>query len=154
MRTVEYAIDGKVRPDLKGKIVRIKVAESIAEAATLCDNGTDGVVEKFVDGYTIRVQDTIRRLSAPGSEVTLEKLQETADGLILKHRAPGQGPKPRTAAGEAQAKARDAGNKLFEKALADEKFRERLEKLGALDAEEFNAWRQAREKAQAEKAKA
>ena len=144
MRTIEYALQGKEVPaSMRGQIVKIKAPESVAEAASLCENGETGVVDKFTDAYVIACQGRLRT-AAGKKDATLESVRAVASGFKIKPRAEGTGErkevKPETVAKRAAA---SSGNKLFTR-IRDAKDRAaelaRFVKLNVVDEAEFTEW--------------
>lgn len=157
MRTLGYKLTGKDVPTpLVGTIVNIKVPETYKEAESLTKNGEADVVAKFADGYVIALQGKLRTRSGKKAEggalvETAESLQTIADGYVYSVQAEGS---PREAKPETKQNraAASVGNKIFEKALVDEKFRAQMAKNDMLDG--FDEWKAARDAAQAAKAPA
>ena len=153
-RYVKYALQGKEVPShLKGQIVNIKVAESVADGvASKVYASEQALVEKANDGVVIAVQGGLRIKS--GKEgMTLAKLQEWADAYCYDVRTEGQGPrevKPETKVNRAAAAS---ANKSFERALTDEAFLAKGIKNGYIDEGDFLAWKAAREELAATTAK-
>lgn len=155
MRTLPYKLTGKDVPAaLVGTIVNIKVPETYKEAEALTKNGEADVCAKFADGYVIALQGKLRTRSGKkmdgGALVeTAESLQKIADEYVYSVQAEGS---PREAKPETKQNraAASVGNKIFEKALVDEKFRAQMAKNDMLDG--FDDWKAAREAAQAAKA--
>lgn len=158
MRTQNYTLQGgDVPAHLKGTVIRLKVAESVAEMTQLCGGNEGLAVSKFNDGYAIALQGVLRRRSGKTKDgqptETPETLQAFADGYTLAERAEGTARevKPETKANRVAA---DQSNKNFERALTDEQFRKQGIKFGFIDEDAFNAWKQARDEAAAAKAAA
>lgn len=152
MRTLPYKLTGKDVPAaLAGTTINIKVAETLDEAKALTANGESDVVAKFADGYVIALQGKLRNRSGKkrddGTLVeSAESLQSIADTYKYSVQAEGvaREVKPETKATRAAA---SVGNKIFERALIDEKFRATMEKNGMLEG--FDEWQQARDAAKA-----
>jgi len=150
MRTMNYALEGKGVPaTLRGKVVRIRLAETPEDRLTLANGDEANVTAKFNDGYVIAGQARLRPLA--GKEgATLEGLQTFMDNFVYVVKVTGEGKarevKPETKQNRIAAAA---ANKNFEKALVDEQFRTRGIKFGFIDEAEFNEWKTAREAVQA-----
>jgi hypothetical protein len=150
MRTLPYKLTGKEVPAaLVGTIINIRVPENYKEAESLTKNGESDVVAKFGDGYVIALQGKLRTRSGKkredGSLVeTAESLQKIGDEYVYAVQAEGapKAVKPETVG---QRAAKNVGNKIFERALTDEKFRALMQKNDMLEG--FDDWRAAREAA-------
>lgn len=155
MRSLNYKLTGKDVPSaLVGTVVSIKIPETYKEAEALTKNGESDVVAKFADGYVIALQGKLRTRSGKKAEdgsfiETPATLQSIADGYIYSVQAEGtpREAKPETKQNRAAA---SVGNKIFEKALVDEKFRAQMAKNDMLDG--FEEWVAARDAALAAKA--
>lgn len=144
MRTAEYVLTGKEVPQsLAGTVIRIRVPETLEDAKALTKNGESDVVAKFGDGYAIALQGQLRTRSGKTKDGALvetpESLQKLADEYVYAVLAKGA---PKSVKPETKAKraAVSSGNKLFEKARADEKFRAQMIKNGIIDEAEFGDW--------------
>src|SRR5690348_12300057 len=150
MLTIAYELQGGTVPEsMRGKVINLRVAESLAEAASLCVDGEAGVVDKFNDGNVIRIQGRLRDKAAAAlktangnPDAAITALQEFASTSQYVTRKEGEGVArgPKTAKGKQQAVAATSGNRLFEKCLGDEQFLARMEKQGIVDRAEFDAW--------------
>lgn len=155
MRSLAYKLTGKdVPPALVGTVINIKLPETYKEAESLTKNGESDVVAKFADGYVIALQGKLRTRSGKKAEdgsfvENATSLQAIADGYVYSVQAEGtpREAKPETKQNRAAA---SVGNKIFEKALVDEKFRTQMQKNDMLDG--FEEWKAAREAALAAKA--
>lgn len=150
MRTLNYALDGKGVPDtLKGKVVRIRLAETPDERLSLAAGDEANVTAKFNDGYVIALQARLRPLAAKDG-ASLDSLQKFADEYTYQVKVTGEGKtrevKPET---KANRTAAEQGNANFERALTDTQFRDRGIKFGFIDEAKFNAWMEARQASQA-----
>lgn len=146
MRTVAYALKGKeIPPHLVGTVINIRVAESdadIGEGKVFAS--ADAMREKANDGVVIAVQGLLRNKAAnTKTPATAESLQKFADGYTYDVRAEGvaRTVKPETKATRAAA---STGNRIFERAASDEKFRTQMVKNGLIDLAEFEAWQAAK----------
>lgn len=154
MRKLAYKLQGgDVPAHLKGTVIYIKIAETVAEQTQLAGGNEALGVAKFADGYAISAQGILRRRSGKvdkdGKHVeTPETLQAFADGFVLAERAEGT---PRETKPETKVKnsAAAAGNAMFEKALGDEDFYKRGVKFGFIDETAFAEWKANREAAKA-----
>jgi len=150
MRTLNYALDGKGVPaHLKGKVVRIRLAETPEERLELAGGDEANVTAKFNDGYVIAGQARLRPLA--GKEgATLEGLQAFADKFVYVVKVTGDGKarevKPETKQNRVAA---EQANANFERALTDQQFRDRGIKFGFIDEAKYTAWVEARNAAQA-----
>lgn len=150
MRTLGYKLTGKdVPPALVGTIINIRVPETYKEAESLTKNGENDVTAKFADGYVIALQGLLRTRSGKKLEGgalvnTAATLQKLADEYVYSVQADGS---PREAKPETKQNraAASVGNKIFEKALVDEKFRAQMAKNDMLDG--FDEWQAARQAA-------
>ena len=152
-RTLAYKLTGKEVPAaLAGTTVNIKIAETYKEAEALTKNGEADVVAKFADGYVIALQSKLRTRASKKDKATgallesAESLQKIADEYVYSVQAEGapREVKPQTKAARA---SQNTGNKVFERCLTDEKFRNQMERAGMLEG--FDEWRAAREATQA-----
>lgn len=155
MRTLAYELKGKDVPAaLVGTTLNIRIPETYKEAEALTKNGESDVVAKFADGYVIALQGKLRTRSGKKAEdgsfvESAASLQKIADEYVYSVQAEGtpREAKPETKQNRAAA---SVGNKIFEKALVDEKFRAQMAKNDMLDG--FEEWKAAREAALAAKA--
>lgn len=155
MRTLGYKLTGKDVPTaLVGTVISIKVPETYKEAEGLTKNGESDVVAKFADGYVIALQGKLRTRSGKKSDdgsfvENATTLQKIADEYVYSVQAEGS---PREAKPETKQNraAASVGNKIFEKALIDEKFRAQMQKNEMLDG--FEEWKAARDAVQTAKA--
>lgn len=149
MRTMNYALEGKGVPStLRGKVVRIRLAETPEDRLILAGGDEANVTAKFNDGYVIADQARLRQLAAKEG-ATLESLQAFSDSYTYVVKATGTGT-PREVKPETKQNriAASSANKNFEKALTDKQFYDRGVKFGFIDEAEFAEWKTAREAAQ------
>jgi hypothetical protein len=160
MRHVEYELQGKDVPtELRGKVLKLRVPETLAEGEAMCRDGQEGVLAKFADGRIITVQGILRNRSAKAlkdANGDVDKALATLQGIEDAHQyaiqREGSGPsKPKTAQGRQTKAAASSGNRLFEKCLADETFLARMVKQQIVDQAEFDDWKAARAEAEAAK---
>lgn len=145
MLTLKYKLTGKDVPThLAGTVIDISVPENYKDAESLTKNGEPDVAAKFGDGYVIALQGALRTRSGKKAEDgtfvnDAAALQAFATGYKYSVQAEGtpRAVKPET---KVQRTEREAGNKLFERAAEDEKFRNICIKNGVIDAEVFAAW--------------
>ena len=154
MRTIPYALRGKEVPaHLAGTIINIRVAESTADVGDGKPFASStAMLEKANGGYVIALQGLLRaKAGNTKTPATAESLQAFANGYTYDVRGEGAPRivKPETKATRAAA---SMGNRIFERAMIDEKFRSQMIKNGQLDESEFAAWQDA--KAEAAKAQA
>lgn len=145
MRTLAYELQGKDVPaHLKGVVINIRQPENYKDAETLTKNGEPDVAAKFGDGYAIGLQGALRTRSGKKNEDGTfvndqASLQAFSDGYVYSVQAEGT---PRVVKPETkQARTeREAGNKLFEKAASDEKFRNMCIKNGVIEQAAFDEY--------------
>jgi len=174
MRNHSYEVQkgNQVLPTHVGKNVTWQKAETIGEALGLPTDVGQRISQMIADATKtttnphfeneqalvaaaeqqrdIAVREDIRAvLSKP--EGTLDGAAKVANELTIGAPRSGSGRVSKTAKpATQQARAeKDVGNKIFERALVDEKFRSQMAKAGFLDG--FDAWQAAREAAQAAK---
>ncbi len=148
MRTQEYKLaGGDVPAHLKGQVIRIRAAETVAEQTLLAGGNEALGVGKFVDGYVIAAQGVARRASAK-ENATVATVQEAIDKFTLAERAAGSPReiKPETKGNNA---ARDNQIKNFERGLIEPNFLKQGVKLGFIDEDAFNTWKAAKDEAKA-----
>lgn len=171
MRAHSYEVQrgNEVRPEHVGKTVTWQKAQTIGEALGLPTDAAQEI-SRIIAGVTsksgahfeseaalvaageqqrdIAVRDDIRTILGK-EDGTVEKAAKAAQELVIGAPRTSDGKvtkakKPETIAKNAAA---SSGNKLFEKALVDEKFRASMIRNGVLDEAEFQTWQSAREAA-------
>ena len=149
MRTQEYILQGKEVPaKFRGTKVALRVPETHAEAVQLCGGDESAANGLFTDAWVIYMQGRLRRAS--GKEgATAESLAQAAATLTYQRAAAGT---PKTAKPKTVVKrqAENAGNKIFERMLADASYRQRAIENGFVEQETFDAWVAARKAAEAQ----
>jgi hypothetical protein len=170
----EIAKGNEVSPEFVGKTVTWQKAETIGEALGL-PTDVAAQVSALIAGATkttqnphfesekalvaageqqrdIAVREDIRSTLAKDAKTpgTIDAAAKVANELTIgSPRAGGKvgkAVKPQTIQKNAAA---SSGNKMFEKALVDEKFRNLMIRNGVLDEAEFGTWQAAREAASA-----
>lgn len=160
----------EVRTEFVGKTVSWMKAQTIGEALGLPDD-VGARITKLIGDATktsnphfesehalvaageqqrdIAVRDDIRTILGK-PEGTLAEAAKAATELTIGAPRTGNGSVSKTAKPATRQKraAADTGNKVFERCLTDEKFRNTMERAGMLDG--FEEWKAAREAAQAE----
>jgi hypothetical protein len=147
MKTRTYTLKGKDVPQaLQGAAINFRVPETQAELLSLCKSEADAL-ELGASAYDVWLQGRLRA-KAGQKDATAESLNEFAASAQYQRRTEGQGTggsKPKTPKGIQTSKAAGAGNRLFEKCLADSEFLARMIRQQIVDQAEFDAWKAARE---------
>lgn len=149
MRTQPYILKGKEVPaKFRGTKVGLRVAETWQQAIEFAGGNESDALGLFNDASIIYQQGRMRRAS--GKEgATVESLNKLAATLTYQRAAAGT---PKTAKPKTVVKrqAESAGNKIFERMLADASYRQRAIENGFVEQETFDAWVAARKAAEAQ----
>lgn len=139
--TYEVAKGNQVKPEHVGKKVSWLKAETVQEAISSGHFENEAALVAAAEQQRdIAVREDIRDILST-DEGTLEAAAEAAKTLTVGKPRAGGGVskvvKPKT---QAERAAKGSGNRLFERAQADEKFLARMVKDQIIDMDEYNAW--------------
>jgi hypothetical protein len=139
--TYEVAKGNQVKPEHVGKKVSWMKAQTVAEALSAGHfENEEALVAAAEQQRDIAVREDIRDILST-DDGTLEAAAEAAKTLTVGKPRAGGGVskvvKPKT---QAERAAKGSGNRLFERAQADEKFLARMVKDQIIDMDEYNAW--------------
>lgn len=140
MRTVDYKLTGKEVPvALQGTIIKIKVAENIADGVGKVWASEAAACEKANDGVVIAVQGLLRTASGK-KDATAESLQAKADGYVYDVRAEGSGPRQPKPETIVNREAAATGVKNYERAIADPAWGQKAIKLGVFEQADLDRY--------------